>query len=282
MSFRSLASFVEHIRSFTVPSQDPDHDILWRWFETAQRFFQARLELYEAQRSTDRPGASDSGEERTRKVTKLEETIAEFKAKLWNDVTLVQNIINERPDLAGFQADVTMICSHLSSRSVAAPVEIESVLGNGSQEDHASRVSDQAASTHGDSQVGSMAPQSPAGEISQQQAIQNTEPHKTTDGGTGGGKVTIPPSGALLARYRSEVKRAILIQISHDPRGNNLEICRGLDADGLLELPKAWRGKPTDRSFADAYSDPSRRHKVEAAISRVRRDLREQGLLPKR
>ena len=121
-----------------------------------------------------------------------------------------------------------------------------------------------------------------AGETSQQQAIQNTEPHKTTDGGTGEGKVTIPPSGALLARYRSEVKRAILIQISHDPRANSLEICRGLDADGSLELPKTWRGNPTDRSFADAYSDPSRRHKVEAAISRVRRDLRKQGLLAKR
>jgi hypothetical protein len=89
-------------------------------------------------------------------------------------------------------------------------------------------------------------------------------------------------SDALLLKYRSEVKRAILIQLAQNPRATDLEICRGLDADGSLELPQSWRGNSTDRGFFDAYSDISRRHNVEAAISKVRRDLREQGLLPKR
>jgi hypothetical protein len=89
-------------------------------------------------------------------------------------------------------------------------------------------------------------------------------------------------SDALLLKYRSEVKRAILIQLAQNPRATDLEICRGLDADGSLELPQRWRGNSTDRGFFDAYSDASRRHNVEAAISKVRRDLREQGLLPKR
>ncbi len=89
-------------------------------------------------------------------------------------------------------------------------------------------------------------------------------------------------SDALLLKYRSEVKRAILIQLAQNPRATDLEICRGLDADGSLEMPQGWRGKSTDRGFFDAYSDSSRRHNVEAAISKVRRDLRKQGLLPKR
>ncbi len=91
-----------------------------------------------------------------------------------------------------------------------------------------------------------------------------------------------PGSDALLLKYRSQLKRAILIQLAQNPRATDLEICRGLDADGSVELPQGWRGKSTDRGFLDAYSDASRRHNVETAISRVRRDLRQQGLLSKR
>ena len=64
-------------------------------------------------------------------------------------------------------------------------------------------------------------------------------------------------SDALLLRYRSEVKRAILIQLAQNPRATDLEICRGLDADGSLELPQSWRAKSTDRGFLTLFRTPA-------------------------
>jgi len=89
-------------------------------------------------------------------------------------------------------------------------------------------------------------------------------------------------SGALLLNYRSELKRAVLIQLTQNPNGTDLEICRGLDADGSAELPAGWNVNRGDRSFAQAYSNREVRHKIEIAISRVRADLRDAGLLPRR
>jgi len=86
-------------------------------------------------------------------------------------------------------------------------------------------------------------------------------------------------TGALLSSYRSEIKRAILTQLALHPKATDGEICRGLDADGSVELPSSWKSKVSDRSFFDAYSDAIRRHKVEVTISKVRKDLRKQGLL---
>jgi hypothetical protein len=78
---------------------------------------------------------------------------------------------------------------------------------------------------------------------------------------------------------RSEIKRAILTQLALKPKATDVEICRGLDADGSVELPSRWKSKVSDRGFFDAYSDTVRRHKVEVTISKVRKDLRRQGLL---
>jgi hypothetical protein len=86
-------------------------------------------------------------------------------------------------------------------------------------------------------------------------------------------------TGALLSNYRSEIKRAILTQLALKPKATDGEICRGLDADGSVELPSSWKSKTSDRGFFDAYSDAVRRHKVEVTISKVRKDLRKQGLL---
>jgi hypothetical protein len=88
-----------------------------------------------------------------------------------------------------------------------------------------------------------------------------------------------PKSDRLLSSYRSEIKRAILTQLALNPKATDVEICRGLDADGSVELPSTWRSKVSDRGFFDAYSDAVRRHKVEVTISKVRKDLRWQGLL---
>ena len=89
-------------------------------------------------------------------------------------------------------------------------------------------------------------------------------------------------SRALMSKYRSALKRAILVQITQNPRATDLEICRGLDADGAVELPSNWTIRPGDRLFARAYSNSSTRRKVEIAISKVRADLRSKGLLDRR
>jgi hypothetical protein len=86
-------------------------------------------------------------------------------------------------------------------------------------------------------------------------------------------------SDRLLSSYRSEIKRAILAQLALKPKATDVEICRGLDGDGSVELPTSWKSKASDRGFFDAYSDAARRHKVEVTIGKVRKDLRKQGLL---
>jgi hypothetical protein len=86
-------------------------------------------------------------------------------------------------------------------------------------------------------------------------------------------------SDRLLSSYRSELKRAILTQLALHPKATDGEICRGLDADGSVELPSSWKSKVSDRGFFDAYSDAVRRHRVEVTISKVRKDLRKRGLL---
>jgi hypothetical protein len=89
-------------------------------------------------------------------------------------------------------------------------------------------------------------------------------------------------SGALLSKYRSELKRAVLIQLTQNPRATDNEICRGLDADGSVELPSSWRANRGDRSFTKAYLDAGLRRRIEITISKVRADLRERGLLDPR
>ncbi|HEV3277204.1 MAG TPA: hypothetical protein VG860_10350 [Terriglobia bacterium] len=86
----------------------------------------------------------------------------------------------------------------------------------------------------------------------------------------------------LLSKYRSELKRGILMQLIQHPDASDLEICRGLDADGAVELPADLKKGAGDRSFHEAYMDKSRRHRIEITISKVRADLRELGLLAKR
>jgi len=98
-----------------------------------------------------------------------------------------------------------------------------------------------------------------------------------TDGATGG---SVETSGSpLLRRYRSEIKRAVLIELSRNPYATDLEVCRALDANGAVELPEGWKRKPEDRLFEAAYRDSRRRNKIESLISKVRADLSSKGLL---
>jgi hypothetical protein len=89
----------------------------------------------------------------------------------------------------------------------------------------------------------------------------------------------VAPVSPLLRRYRSEIKRAILFQLTQKPSATDLEVCRALDADGGIELPENWKRKPEDRLFAQAYSDSRKRNLIESMISKVRADLSKQGLL---
>ncbi len=83
----------------------------------------------------------------------------------------------------------------------------------------------------------------------------------------------------LLRRYRSAIRRAILIQLTQKPDATDIEVCRALDADGGVELLESWKRKPEDRLFVEVYLDPRRRNKIESLISKVRADLSKSGLL---
>lgn len=79
-------------------------------------------------------------------------------------------------------------------------------------------------------------------------------------------------------RYRSELKRAILIQLTKKHDASDLEVCRALDADGAIELPPNW-SDGENRLFESVYRNPGTRGRIESMISKVRADLRKIGLL---
>ena len=84
---------------------------------------------------------------------------------------------------------------------------------------------------------------------------------------------------ALLLKYRSGIKRAILAALTKNPAATDAEVCRLLDEDGGEELPDGWANGKENRLFFNAYANPRTRHSVEIAISKIRRDLRDRGLL---
>lgn len=95
-----------------------------------------------------------------------------------------------------------------------------------------------------------------------------------------GPAVSSDVSAARVPRYRSSLKRGILLQFLHNPAASDLEVCNGLDEDGSVELPDDWKMRADDRLFSKAYGRPMTRRKVEILISKVRVDLRNARLLP--
>jgi hypothetical protein len=74
--------------------------------------------------------------------------------------------------------------------------------------------------------------------------------------------------------YRSELRRRIKSVLLGIPQASNLDICRALDDDGV-----GWNGK----TFVEIYragEEPKAR--IESMISKVRADMRKNGLLPAR
>jgi hypothetical protein len=103
-----------------------------------------------------------------------------------------------------------------------------------------------------------------------------------TKGAERGGAADGQVERASKKPYRSQVKLFIAFYLLRHRDATDREICRALDADGGLDLPKGLQSKPQDRLFEQAYLDPGRRNKVEVRISKVRNDLRQAGLLPAR
>lgn len=83
------------------------------------------------------------------------------------------------------------------------------------------------------------------------------------------------------ARYKSPLKRAISLLLVESLDASDLEVCRGLDEDGAVELPASWTSAG-NRRFELAYKSPKHKRKVEIMISKVRSDMRKKGLLPDR
>ena len=80
--------------------------------------------------------------------------------------------------------------------------------------------------------------------------------------------------GPPLRCYKSPVKRAIANALVKSPNASDLELCRSIDEDGTAEL----EGKGAERSKRPTGTR-KRRPNLETTISKVRRDMREKGLL---
>jgi hypothetical protein len=87
---------------------------------------------------------------------------------------------------------------------------------------------------------------------------------------------------ALLPKYQSPIKRAILMQFLANPIASDLDICRGLDATDDVDLPEDWRAHDSDRLFMGAYRNPMLRPRIEVTISKIRGELRKRGLISQR
>ena len=85
-----------------------------------------------------------------------------------------------------------------------------------------------------------------------------------------------PSESQRSLNYRSELKRAISVELTRRPHATDLDICRALDSEGVVELPENLTTNG-DRLFQNAYMG-SGRHKLENPISRVRTDMRKRGL----
>jgi len=79
--------------------------------------------------------------------------------------------------------------------------------------------------------------------------------------------------------YRSEVKRAISYGLVKNPGSSDRELCRWLDAEGIVDLPRSWEIKG-NRLFEVAYTSQETKQKIEVMISKVRKDMRKHELLP--
>jgi len=90
------------------------------------------------------------------------------------------------------------------------------------------------------------------------------------------------PTDFRIPRYRSPLKRAILMQFLTNPTASDVDICHGLDDDENINLPDDWKIRAEDRLFSQAYKYHKTKRRMQIAFSKIRVDLREKALLPPR
>jgi hypothetical protein len=254
-----------------LPHQDRDLEILQSWFETATRLLKAKLALFEEERNVNEVGPDrDTQGDPEETVAGLEGKIAAIKTELGNEAACVQSIINERPALGEFQANVTTIFSHLSGRSTVARVDTKSEVRSGTLQ---GRDADPKIPAKDDDTAGplpSAAPTSPA--------LKGTklEPAEVAE---------LSPA-ARLNDTRAVAWEAIEIVFISDERvqisnGTNSETCNYAElgfADGRSEKPiQAWETLRTMAEQGGVIANSTKPTQpwsaVEKRIQEIRRAL---------
>jgi len=77
---------------------------------------------------------------------------------------------------------------------------------------------------------------------------------------------------------RSPFSQAIVLCLTRKPTATDKDLCNSIDEEGTCELSEKW-AKNGNRSFVSAYLDPVCRPKIQSAISKVRKDMRDVGML---
>lgn len=89
---------------------------------------------------------------------------------------------------------------------------------------------------------------------------------------------TSPRSAEAKPAYLSPLKHAIALLLMKNPTGSVLSLCRRLDQDGKVDVPKGW-SIGNSRLFQTAYRDPTVRPRIMAAFSKVKADLKKDKLI---
>ena len=77
-------------------------------------------------------------------------------------------------------------------------------------------------------------------------------------------------------KYRSDLRAQIRRVLLGDRSASDLEVCRGLDNE---EFTPPENMQTNERSFESAYQDPKIKPRLATLISKVRHDMRKQGLM---
>ena len=78
--------------------------------------------------------------------------------------------------------------------------------------------------------------------------------------------------------YKSVLKRGVMAILIRKPTASDMEICHELDLDGA-PLPKTWEIADI-QFFESAYRNSVLRPRIQAAISKIRADLRRNQIIP--
>jgi len=81
-----------------------------------------------------------------------------------------------------------------------------------------------------------------------------------------------------LPRYRSKLKRGILLYLMTHGPSTDEEVCFGLDVGELVEPTSSFNKNRDPQFFEHIYKDERRKHSIEVQIDKVRTDMRKVGI----